>query len=125
MTITLDIAEKFTPTPIGRFRADGKRSGEVFREDILRPELADAAQKGEQLVIDFSGMVGVNPSFLEEAFGGLVRVPDPKHGKTLSADEIFRLVKFYSDKPYFNPYIKKIEGYIRAADKEKSKGRGR
>ena len=108
----LDVAKEFTPTPIGRYRADGSRSGEVFREDILRPALRAAAQTGEVLEIDFSGMVGFNPSFLEEGFAGLIRNPDPSTGKKMTAKEIHEKIIFGSKVNYHKPYIEKLKKYI-------------
>ncbi|WP_256384305.1 STAS-like domain-containing protein [Photobacterium toruni] len=68
--ITIDVASRFSRTPFGRFKEDGNYSAEVFREDILKPALI----KNELIVIDFSKVaLGVGSSFLEEAFGGLVR----------------------------------------------------
>ena len=68
--ITIDVATKFSRTPFGRYLKDGDNSAERFREHVLRPEVV----KGEEILIDFSKVaLGVGSSFLEEAFGGLVR----------------------------------------------------
>ena len=69
-TIEIRVAEDFSRTPAGRYRADGPWSGEAFREDHLRPAL----RGGNQAVIVYlDGVEGYGSSFLEEAFGGLVR----------------------------------------------------
>ena len=73
----IKICEDFTDTPGGRFRREGKYSGEEFREEILFPKYEEAEKKQEKLIIDFDGCFGFGTSFLEEAFGGLVR----KHNK--------------------------------------------
>ena len=112
MTRKLDVAKEFTPTPLGRYRADGTRSGEVFREDILRPALRAAVAAGENIEIDFSGMFGFNPSFLEEGFAGLARTPDPITGKKMTAKEIRELIVFSSSVVYHKPYIEKVKKYI-------------
>lgn len=65
----LSIARDFTRYPAGRFRSDGPYSGEQFRDDFLVP----AMEKGESVSIDLDGVRGFGSSFLEEAFGGLVR----------------------------------------------------
>ena len=59
------------PHPGGRYRTDGPCSGEAFREDYLVPELSE-----DQTCVTVSliGVPGLSSSFLEEAFGGLVRV---------------------------------------------------
>lgn len=68
MTTTISIARDFSRNPAGRYRKDGRFSGEVFREDVLVPKLS----KGSICVI-LDGTDGYGSSFLEEAFGGLVR----------------------------------------------------
>jgi len=71
--IFLSIANDFTKTPGGRHRADGDYSGEEFREDFLVPKYKEAVGRGYALVVDLDGVAGYATSFLEEAFGGLVR----------------------------------------------------
>ena len=48
-------------------------SGEDFREKILAPAFAKCKKNGEQLTVNLDGGYGYGSSFLEEAFGGLVR----------------------------------------------------
>ena len=64
---------EFAKAPGGRFRKDGPASGEWFRDDILVPRLkvVDAA---DPLVVELDGAPGYGSSFLEEAFGGLIRL---------------------------------------------------
>lgn len=71
MSITkLSVAKDFSEFPAGRHPDDGPYSGERFREEFLAPNL-----KPNQpiLEIDLDGTMGYGSSFLEEAFGGLVR----------------------------------------------------
>lgn len=68
----IKIAEEFTDTPGARHKSDGEFSGEEFREKLLRPKFY-ALKEDDKLLIDFDGVYGYPPSFLEEAFGGLVR----------------------------------------------------
>lgn len=63
------IAENFSRYPAGRYKDDGPYSGERFREELLLPAL----NKEEPTIIDLDGARGYGSSFLEEAFGGLVR----------------------------------------------------
>jgi hypothetical protein len=65
------IANDFSFTPGFRNRSQGQFSGEEFREDIL--EGFFEANAPEAVTIDFDGTAGYPTSFLEEAFGGLVR----------------------------------------------------
>ena len=68
------IAEEFSDTPGGRMIAEGDFSGELFREDLLLPRYKKALEKHEKLEIDFNGAFGYPPSFLDEAFGGMVKI---------------------------------------------------
>lgn len=65
MNNTVNVAKDFYPRPTGRFYDDGKYSGQSFRENIL---------EDEKLVVDFTGVSMAGSSFLEESFGGLVRI---------------------------------------------------
>nr|WP_249205781.1 STAS-like domain-containing protein [Burkholderia cenocepacia] len=65
----ISVASDFSPFAGGRYTSDGPFSGERFREEVLLPHL----RRGETLSIDLDGTLGLGSSFLEEAFGGLVR----------------------------------------------------
>jgi len=67
--VTVRIASDFSRHPAGRFVSDGPFSGEAFRRKFLEPNLG----KSEAIVIEMDGARGYGSSFLEEAFGGLVR----------------------------------------------------
>jgi hypothetical protein len=67
---TIDISLDFTRYPGGRYRKHGDGSGEEFRDDFLVP----AIQTEDEVVIEMDDTAGYPASFLEEAFGGLVRV---------------------------------------------------
>ena len=120
--IVLNVAEEFTSSPIGRYRKDSEESGEVFREDILRPVIAKALAAGTTIRIDFSGMDGLNPSFLDEGFAALAREPDPKTGKKLTADQILALIKFDGNESCYALYIQEVKKYIRDTDSQNSNG---
>lgn len=68
-TKRVDIAQDFSPVPAGRFYTDGPNSGQRFRNEVLIPSLG----RFRVVEIVFDGVEGVGSSFLEEAFGGLVR----------------------------------------------------
>ena len=68
-TKEIDVARNFTPYPVGRTRSDGRHSGEAFRDDYLVPAL-----KAGAVTVAMDGAKGYGSSFLEEAFGGLVRL---------------------------------------------------
>ena len=69
----IKICDDFTDAPGGRYITEGECSGEEFRDSILWNRLCEAEKKGIKLDIDFDGCYGFGTSFLEEAFGGLVR----------------------------------------------------
>jgi len=73
MERVIRVAMDFSDTPGARFRSQGDFSGEEFRERILIPAVLEAKKNGEKIIIDLDGTYGYPPSFLEEAFGGLVR----------------------------------------------------
>ena len=80
--IEIRIAEDFSRSPAGRYRDDGPRSGEAFRMDHLVPALKEAGK----VVIYLDDVEGYGSSFLEEAFGGLVRIDG------FASDELHRLL---------------------------------
>ncbi len=70
--MNLSVAKEFYRRPSGRYRIHGTYTGEAFREDVLLPRL-NKLNDGEKIYIDFTGVSMNGSSFLEEAFGGLVR----------------------------------------------------
>lgn len=66
---TVKIASDFTRFPSGRYKKGGSTSGEAFRERFLEKPL----REGQVVRVDFDGTIGYGSSFLEEAFGGVVR----------------------------------------------------
>lgn len=68
----INVANDFYPRPAGRYEKDGAYNGERFRKQFLVPKLKSLS-KSEQIIIDFQGVTMAGSSFLEEAFGGLVR----------------------------------------------------
>ena len=67
--IEVSVARDFTRYPAGRLKRNGTTSGEAFRERFLERPIA----RGESVSIELDGTIGYGSSFLEEAFGGLVR----------------------------------------------------
>jgi len=66
----INIARDFGRYPAGRFLSDGPYSGQAFREKLLVPALRSG---NEVVYVELDGARGLASSFLEEAFGGLVR----------------------------------------------------
>jgi hypothetical protein len=100
----INVAKNFTRFPSGRFKRNGSTSGEAFREDFLEPPL----KEGGTLTIELDGTIGYGSSFLEEAFGGLVR------SLKLSASELKARIKFVSEDPAL---LEEIFSYIEDAEK--------
>jgi hypothetical protein len=69
----LSVAEEFSKTPGPRTRAEGKHSAEEFLDTILERRFDEAVASESVLFVDLDGGYGYGTSFLEEAFGGLVR----------------------------------------------------
>ena len=67
--VTISIAQDFSKYPAGRYPADGEFNGTRFRQENLVPHLKES----KILVVSFDGTAGFGSSFLEEAFGGLIR----------------------------------------------------
>jgi len=103
---TISVANDFTPFPGGRYRKHGKGSGQEFREDILLPIL----KVGDSVKIELDGASGYPPSFLEEAFGGLVR-------EGFSAAGLRKHIQF-SAGPAFETYVRMIWEYVDKASRQ-------
>jgi len=84
--VLFSIARDFSPNPGPRYIRQGANSGEALRRKLL-PILNGASEK---VVIDLDGTKGIGSSFLDEAFGGLVR----SEGK--SKDDLLRKLEFRS-----------------------------
>lgn len=98
------IARQFSPNPGPRFRRQGAHSGEALRSKLV--SLLDNTPG--VLVIDLDGTKGIGSSFLDEAFGGLVR------WEKKSKVDLFKRLKFRST---LDPsYIDEIRDSIERAE---------
>ena len=105
-TKTIVIAQDFSEFPAGRFPADGEASATAFRDLLV-----DALNGSEgMVVVVFDGVAGFAASFLEEAFGGLVR---ECHMDKAYLDEHLRLE---TEDPVLEDFVKLAERYIKEAD---------
>ncbi|MGI9504689.1 MAG: STAS-like domain-containing protein [Geminicoccaceae bacterium] len=96
--------------PGGRYLKDGDASGQAFRERHLVP----AFEKFEIVHITLAGTAGYGSSFLEEAFGGLVR------NHAFDASELRKRMKFTdTDGPYAR-YVSAIWEYVDQAQASNS-----
>ena len=101
---TIHIAQDYTHFPIGRFRRHGIGSGEQFREEFLIPAL----KNGKSISVVLDGTSGYPSSFLEEAFGGLVR-------SGFEYDDLSRRLKLVAESPAYDPYRLLAWDYMRRA----------
>lgn len=94
----INVARDFSRYPAGRYVDDGPYSGAAFRDGILIPAL----KAGEEIAVELDGVRGYGSSFLEEAFGGLVR-------NGFSPDQIRQLITLQSAD---RSLVEEIEEYI-------------
>lgn len=99
------ISSQFTDTPGGRYRSDGKFSGEEFREAVLQDIFRASVSNDEILTVDLDDTYGYPSSFLEESFGGLARV--------FGVDLVKKYIKIKSDDDPMQ--IDRINEYIENA----------
>jgi len=100
------IAESYTKKPGPRYKWQGNKSGEDFLETVLLDLFEDCVGAHEKLVINLDKTVGYGSSFLEESFGGLVRIKN--------RDLVNKHLSFISKEEDF--LIEEIQGYINDAE---------
>jgi hypothetical protein len=102
---TINIAQDFSRAPGGRYRAHGPHSGEEFRDDFIVPALKSA----DRVIITLDGAAGYAGSFLEEAFGGLVRV------SKLPYEELQRRLEVKAIDSRYAVYVRMANQYLKDA----------
>jgi hypothetical protein len=106
------IATDFSRVPGVRFPEEGDYPGQDFREKVLLPKLKEAIKEGVKLEVILDGTAGLGTSFLEESFGGLIRIDK------ISYDDIVNTIILISKE---NPhYIDEINTYLDEANKKKN-----
>lgn len=104
----LSIADKFSRYPGPRYRKDGPFSGEQFRQEQLIPAIREAIQSNERLVVVLDGVAGYGSSFLEEAFGGLVR-------EGLTLDQLSKYLEVEAKTQRFQHHRLRAQTYMQEA----------
>ena len=104
----IKIAEDFSAYPSGRVIADGPNSGQRLREDFLLPAL----ENYEKTILIIDDVVGYPSSFIEEAFGGLVKV------SKFSKDEILEKIEFHYTTSIYSGYKNEMIEAIKVATKD-------
>ena len=97
----IKIATDFSRIPGARYPEEGDFSGQ------------EAIQEKVKLTIDLDGTAGLGTSFLEEAFGGLIRED------RLDYNEIIGTLEFVSEED--PDYISEIHSYIDDAYEQEKK----
>lgn len=110
--ITISIAKDFSRIPGARFPKEGNYSGEEFRKNVLLPKLKEAIEKKVKLQVVLDGTAGLGTSFLEEAFGGLIRIDN------ISYSDIQSTLVLVSEED--EDYIEEINQYIKEAYEQKN-----
>ncbi|WP_278983554.1 STAS-like domain-containing protein [Segatella bryantii] len=110
--ITVSIAKDFSRIPGARFPQEGDHSGQEFRTKVLLPKLREAIAKKEKLCVILDGTAGLGTSFLEEAFGGLIREDK------IPYEELQSIIELVSEED--EDYIEEINQYIKDAYKQKN-----
>lgn len=107
--VELEIAKEYSAYPAGRDDADGPFNGEKFRRDFLLPRYKLAVERGVDLVVSLEGVKSFGSSFLEEAFGGLVRKENVQKG------DLKKRLKILIGRPGNARYQSAIDRYINQA----------
>ncbi|MBP3245206.1 MAG: STAS-like domain-containing protein [Bacteroidaceae bacterium] len=110
--ITVSIAKDFSRIPGARFPQEGDHSGQEFRTQVLLPRLREAIDKKDTLRVILDGTAGLGTSFLEEAFGGLIREDNIQY------KEIQSTLELISEED--EDYIEEINQYIKDAYEQKN-----
>lgn len=113
----IKVAEEFTETPGARYRNQGPFSGEEFIDSLLYPKYEEAIQKNEKLVVDLDGGYGYGSSFLEEAFGGLIRKLKKEKKDFKKPLEVIEIISKEEEL-----WVNKIEVYMKDAVNTPLKG---
>lgn len=69
---TINVVKDFNKKPYGRYPNDGEGCGQYFRQRVLAPAL----REHDQVHVILDGYNRYGRSFLDEAFGGLIRYED-------------------------------------------------
>ncbi|EMT0929574.1 STAS-like domain-containing protein [Acinetobacter baumannii] len=106
----IDIAKEFSDSPSGRYVKDGDFCGENFLKIHLLPNI----KKYKKIILDFSNVLGYGSSFLEEAFGGLIRETG------MSKEDLFQHIEIRTSNDPF--LLDEINQYIdEEIERKKSK----
>lgn len=104
-SIEINIARDFSISPGPRYIHEGKNSGELFRKEILLEKVNQAISEKKKLIVTLDGTDGYGTSFLEEAFGGLIRNDNISYKDIISILDIISEEEDYLKEDVFQ-YLK-------------------
>jgi hypothetical protein len=89
----IKVVTEYHPRPKWRYISEGAGSGEEFRQTKLAPDL----KTFEHVEVDLTGYNRYGPSFISEAFGGLIRdegfrLADLRHKLTITHRDLPSIV---------------------------------
>jgi hypothetical protein len=113
--IEVHLAADFSRYLGGRYRADGPWSGQQFRDDMLVRRFDEACAQGARLVIVLDGLAAVPSSFLEEAFGGFLRLRED-----LSLSNVESTLEITASESDLLPFARLARNYMRSEDRRRS-----
>lgn len=96
-TFTINVVKDFNKRPYGRYPDDGEGCGQFFRQRLLAPKLREY----DHVHVSLDGYNRYGRSFLDEAFGGLIR------------DEGFTWEELQEKLSYSHGLVKSIEVVIK------------
>nr|WP_325265573.1 STAS-like domain-containing protein [uncultured Rhizobium sp.] len=100
---------EFSQYPAGRDADDGPFNGAKFRDEVLAPALQAALKSRGKVVVFLDDVKSYGSSFLEEAFGGLLRVSKFKRSDIVTTLEI------RASRPVYFTIKRQIEAIIKEA----------
>lgn len=104
-TVEVNIPQDFSKYPMGRTDEDGPDNGQRFFREFLLPNI----RAGKHVVVSFDGARAIGSSFLDEAFGSLIRELN------MSTKEALSSVTIVANEPAYALYKKMAEQFIREA----------
>jgi hypothetical protein len=106
--MNISIAKDFSDAPWGRTPDDSVFCGANFRDQKLFPAL----KGNEMVVVSLDGVEGLGSSFLDEAFGGLVRI------HKFTANQLKAKLLVETTEPRLELYVQLIWEYIEEAARD-------
>jgi hypothetical protein len=112
--VRINVAGEFSKFPSGRDDIDGPNNGTRFRKELLVPRFKAAVAQCAELTVELDEVLSFGSSFLEEAFGGMIR----REG--ISKSDLMRVLKILPGREGNRRYSDAIYRYIQEARHEEN-----